>query len=113
MCLQVLPAGDSGESFEVQARGELQLGLLMGGFTREPRCTTACLATNVNTARYLDAAPKEGTLERPCACCAENMRREGFEFAVSPPKVVYRCACLSTEASLCDINYHTGIEITS
>lgn len=47
--LRVLSAGGGGESFEVQARGELQLGLLM-----------------------------------------ENMRREGYEFAVSPPKVVYR-----------------------
>lgn len=28
--LRVLPAGGGGESFEVQARGELQLGLLMG-----------------------------------------------------------------------------------
>ena len=29
--LRVLAAGGGGESFEVQARGELQLGLLMGG----------------------------------------------------------------------------------
>lgn len=41
--------GSGGESFEVQARGELQLGLLI-----------------------------------------ENMRREGFELSVSPPKVVLR-----------------------
>ncbi|KAL4439803.1 hypothetical protein ABPG75_002804 [Micractinium tetrahymenae] len=41
--------GSGGESFEVQARGELQLGLLI-----------------------------------------ENMRREGFELSVSPPRVVLR-----------------------
>ena len=28
--LRVLPAGEGGEAFEVQARGELQLGLLIG-----------------------------------------------------------------------------------
>lgn len=48
--LRVLPVeGSGGESFEVQARGELQLGLLI-----------------------------------------ENMRREGFELSVSPPRVVLR-----------------------
>eukprot|EP00887_Chlorella_sp_A99_P000494 scaffold17.g494.t1 len=48
--LRVLPVeGGGGESFEVQARGELQLGLLI-----------------------------------------ENMRREGFELSVSPPRVVLR-----------------------
>lgn len=41
--------GSGGESFEVQARGELQLGLLI-----------------------------------------ENMRREGFELSISPPKVLLR-----------------------
>lgn len=44
-----LAEGSGGESWEVQARGELQLGLLM-----------------------------------------ENMRREGFEISVSPPKVILR-----------------------
>ncbi|KAK9808999.1 hypothetical protein WJX72_007651 [[Myrmecia] bisecta] len=47
--LRVIPVPGGGESFEVQARGELQLGLLI-----------------------------------------ENMRREGFEFSVSPPKVLLR-----------------------
>ncbi|KAI3431850.1 hypothetical protein D9Q98_010602 [Chlorella vulgaris] len=48
--LRVLPVvGSGGESFEVQARGELQLGLLI-----------------------------------------DNMRREGFELSVSPPRVVLR-----------------------
>ncbi|KAL6785388.1 EFG7 [Auxenochlorella protothecoides x Auxenochlorella symbiontica] len=48
--LRVLPVTASGgEAFEVQARGELQLGLLI-----------------------------------------ENMRREGFELSVSPPRVVFR-----------------------
>lgn len=47
--LRVLPVPGGGEAFEVQARGELQLGLLI-----------------------------------------ENMRREGFELSVSPPRVVYR-----------------------
>ncbi|EFN51124.1 hypothetical protein CHLNCDRAFT_141310 [Chlorella variabilis] len=48
--LRVVPVeGSGGESFEVQARGELQLGLLI-----------------------------------------ENMRREGFELSVSPPRVVLR-----------------------
>ncbi len=33
MSLRVLPVeGSGGESFEVQARGELQLGLLIGGW---------------------------------------------------------------------------------
>ncbi|CAL8470047.1 g9589 [Coccomyxa elongata] len=47
--LRVVPVDGGGEAFEVQARGELQLGLLI-----------------------------------------ENMRREGFELSVSPPRVVYR-----------------------
>jgi len=34
--LRVLPAGAGGEAFEVQARGELQLGLLIGA--RRPLC---------------------------------------------------------------------------
>ena len=38
LCAQVLPAGGSGESFEVQARGELQLGLLMGGCRSKTLC---------------------------------------------------------------------------
>ena len=48
--MRVAPVeGSGGESFEVQARGELQLGLLI-----------------------------------------ENMRREGFELSISPPKVLLR-----------------------
>lgn len=36
--LRVMPVeGSGGESFEVQARGELQLGLLIGGWVREAR----------------------------------------------------------------------------
>lgn len=73
--LRVLPAGGGGESFEVQARGELQLGLLM-----------------------------------------ENMRREGFEFAVSPPKVVYRVEdgvrMEPFEELMCEVeDEHTGAVI--
>ncbi|KAG9446813.1 hypothetical protein H6P81_012941 [Aristolochia fimbriata] len=48
LAINVLP-GPTSESYEVQGRGELQLGVLI-----------------------------------------ENMRREGFELSVSPPKVMYR-----------------------
>lgn len=35
--LRVLPAGEGGEAFEVQARGELQLGLLIGAHIVQAR----------------------------------------------------------------------------
>ena len=44
--LRVAPLPGGGESFEVQARGELQLGLLMGEKQRTmPCCSSAAMRT--------------------------------------------------------------------
>lgn len=41
--LRVIPVKGGGEAFEVQARGELQLGLLIGGSFASP-CISICKA---------------------------------------------------------------------
>lgn len=94
--MQVLPAGGSGESFEVQARGELQLGLLMGGYSTDQgyhqmrRLCCCHLAPSICRA-IVSQGVLRVVVTVVLSCATENMRREGFEFAVSPPKVVYRC----------------------
>ena len=140
--LRVIPVKGGGEAFEVQARGELQLGLLIGV---SPCCDVRLTAPGVLSealgricssqsdllfcrGRFgsVHAQPCEmpytstpglqsgalrvaraGKVQSSRSSChwslvsqswghhgsvaiAENMRREGFELSVSPPRVVFK-----------------------
>lgn len=129
--LRVHSVGGGGEAFEVQARGELQLGLLIGSFQPNlqmlqpsdatsqsaeaaqeiqdlpawqnahqrlplfsPRQTSKSSAEHLCTdscgLEVLRCQPQLPARKQSGASYAENMRREKYEFSVSPPVVVYR-----------------------
>lgn len=99
LCAQVLPAGDSGESFEVQARGELQLGLLMGKCRREPLRTAARSSMKVEQPQTSSGAMKEVV----CLLCREHAEG-GVRICSVPAKGGLQASSLAIYTSTVDPN---------
>ncbi|KAK7854182.1 gtp-binding protein typa/bipa like protein [Quercus suber] len=84
LAINVLPG--LSESYEVQGRGELQLGRIGDRLMAEAETN---LAINVLPG-LSESYEVQGRGELQLGILIENMRREGFELSVSPPKVMYK-----------------------
>lgn len=103
LAINVIPG--LSESYEVQGRGELQLGLFFLAFNRVSYssykkknkvsyCSTAndaiqvSLHSEIHYRNFLFISAKCCITLSRTGILIENMRREGFELSVSPPRVM-------------------------